>query len=768
MQTKNKWEIDDKILYNVYMEKSKIVRTNLTVVKGSKMIKYLFDGKDAVICLDIGGSECSGFVLRRVTTEHHSYDSLGKVIATYVDVKFHSSYLNLKNDSHNIDTVLYRYMTRSGEQTVIGTPSDRDGDVNVQNFKSPPPYKGDAGWDRIHPSSTDPEKTYRYYMHLFLRALWENIRRYNSGDEGVLKNIPDDRIAIYVGCPASENWTAYTQRKQYEQLISEATGIKAVRVVPESTAGVFRAVDQRKSTAHPIDPKSGILVIDVGSCTLDSTYMKMGDVLIENSWTLGASAIEANLQRYIDSQYTDADTDPAAQQNRLYQLRKLVKERYYDATNRLSDLLANAEEYNPENYIESIDRDSVAFDFTDTALLKRIRITSELIDKALSLPVYGVCEGGKPKSEASQSIPQGLSWKEYFSLFLKRNIAILEEKYCDVDYVILTGGASRMYFIRDLCLAEFTEMEKRRRDGGKIMLFIDPNPSDSVGYGLIRTARNDYEVTETYQKLFEKSRNSLRLPLTKLTNRLRDVISDEILTVYERFLCTCPEKMLREDFEQKLKAYLSRELSSDSYKRLFTKELEALKSELISRFCEFSKEISKKMYGDDDTFCVPDDTVASLVVSEISTLNKDIASLDLSNLVGKYSDIIAGSLLILSFVPLAAIQIGLLLFDTVVEIFSDDDPKTASRFADWYISNIEKLAEPKVNTRKQQEKLQSTVGRHEIREKIASPIAKSNIDSVLSELFGEKREKYDDMITKACHRIVTYTALIDFPERHSY
>ena len=34
------------------MEKSKIVRTNLTVVKGSKMIKYLFDGKDAVICLD--------------------------------------------------------------------------------------------------------------------------------------------------------------------------------------------------------------------------------------------------------------------------------------------------------------------------------------------------------------------------------------------------------------------------------------------------------------------------------------------------------------------------------------------------------------------------------------------------------------------------------------------------------------------------------------------------------------------------------------------
>lgn len=732
------------------------------------MIKYLFDGKDAVVCLDIGGSECSGFVLRRVTTEHHSYDSYGKVVATHKDINFRSSYLNLKKDSHTVDTVLYRYMTRSGEQTVIGAPSDRDGDVNVQNFKSPPPYKGDAGWNRIHPSSDDPEKTYRYYMHLFLSSLWENIRRYNSCDEGVLKDIPDDKIAIYVGCPASENWTAYTQRKQYEQLISEATGIKAVRVVPESTAGVFRAVEQRKKTAHPIDPKGGILVIDVGSCTLDSTYMKMGDILVENSWTLGASAIEENLQKYIDSKYPDADADPAAQQTRLYQLRKLVKERYYDATNQLSDLLANSEEYNPENYSASIDRDAVSFDFTDTALLKRIRITSELIDNALALPVYGVCEGGKTDSEFSKSIPEGLSWKEYFSLFLKRNISILEEKYCDVDFVILTGGASRMYFIRDLCLAEFSKMEARRRDGGKILLFIDPNPSDCVGYGLIRTARNDYEVTEAYQRLFEKNKDSFRLPLTKLRDRLRDVVSDEILTVYKRFLSTCPEKMPSEEFEQKLKAYLSRELSSDSYKRLFTKELDAFKSDLVSRFSKFSREISKKMYGDDDTFCVPDDTVASLVVKEISTLNKDIAALDLSNYAGKYADIIAGSLLILSFVPLAAIQIGLLLFDTVVEIFSDDDPKTASRFADWYISNIEKLAEPKVNTRKQQEKLQSTVGRHEIREKIASPIAKGNTDSVLSELFGEKREKYDDMITKTCHRIFTYTALIDFPERHSY
>lgn len=732
------------------------------------MITNFFKNKDAVICLDIGGAECSGFILYKIDTEHKVTDSTGKIITKYISSEYRSDYLNLQKGNHNIDTVLYRYMTRSGEQTVIGKPSDRDGDVNVQNFKSPPPYNGDAGWDRIHPSSTDPEKTYRYYMHLFIRALWENIRKHNSGDEGLLKNIPDDKIAIYVGCPASENWTAETQRKQYEQLISEATGINAVRVVPESTAGVFRAVEQRKNTSNPIDPKKGIMVIDVGSVTLDSTYMKMGDVLIENSWTLGASTIEENLQKYIDSQYTDADTDPTAHQNRLYQLRKEVKERYFDATNQLNELLKSSEQFNPENYSESLDREAVEFNFTDLSLLKRIPINSSLVDNALSLPVYGVWEGGKKDSEYSRTIPQGLGWKEYFTRFIRRNIDILEEKYCNVDYVILTGGASRMYFIRDICLEEFAKMGKRRRDNGKIDIFIDPNPSDSVGYGLIRTARNDHTVTEIYQEMFEKSKNSIRLPLTNLIDRLRDVISDEILTVYERFLYTCPEKMPTENFEKELKAYLSRELSTASYKRLFTNELETLKSELISCFREFSKEISKELYGDDDTFCVPDDLIASLVVSEISTLTNAIDSLDLSALVGKYADIIAGSLIILSCIPLVAIEIGLALFDTLTEIVFDEDPETSSRFAEWYLENVEKLVEPKINTRKQLEKLQISSSRYKIAQKLSDPIAESNTETVIRELFGKNNEKYDEMVTKAFHKIVTYSALIDFPERISY
>ena len=734
----------------------------------NKMTNSFFDGKDAVVCLDIGGSECSGFILYKVDTEHTLTDSAGKIMTKYISSEYRTACLSLQKGNHNIDTVLYRYMTRNGEQTVIGTPSDRSEDTNILNFKMHPPYKDDKGWDNIHPSSSDPEKTHKYYMHLFLEALWTNIRKHNSGDEGVLKNIADDKIAIYVGCPSSENWTAYPQRKQYEQLISDATGIKAVRVVPESTAGVFRAVSQRKNTNNPIDPKKGIMVIDVGSVTLDSTYMRMGDILVENSWTLGASAIEHNILKYIDSIYADTELSAGEQETRQYLLRKKVKERYFEATNQLNDLLQSAENYNPENYSDSIDRDAISFDFTDLSILKRIPINSELIDNALALPTYGVYEGGKPDSEYSKTIPQGLGWKEYFSLFIRRNIEILEEKYCDVDYVILTGGASRMYFIRDICLEEFAKMEKRRRDNGRISIFIDPNPSDSVGYGLIQTARNDYAVTEVYNSIFEKSKHGFYEPLKKFKEKMEYTASSMIMDAYKAFLRTCPDKMLREDFERELKKYFKSELSSDNYKKLYVKQLEVFKDQLISKFCEFSNAVSAKLYNDENCFCVPANTIEKLVVDEISTINNDIDALDISDLADKYTEILAGSLLILSFIPLAAIEIGLLLFDTVVEIFTDEDPETAANFADWYIRSIDKLGEQKVNVKKQLEKLQSDIGRYEIKKKISDPITKSNTDSIIRELFGEKNEKYDDLITNTCHKIATYIALIDFPERHSY
>ena len=218
---------------------------------------------NTIICLDIGDGECSAFNIRREGDKFLQDE--GK--------------LNLTKGSNEIPTVMYY---DSHGRVVIGEIPSDPRSVFVSNFKKAPPWKDFEGWNG---KETISGKDFRTLMRDFIRELWNNIIECNSLEAGALKGKTSGKdmtdVALFVGCPSSDNWLQDSQKKAYRELIREATGIETVFVIPESTASAFRAVMNNKSICYG----EGVAVFDFGSSTADFTYMHF-DKRIIHSWTL--------------------------------------------------------------------------------------------------------------------------------------------------------------------------------------------------------------------------------------------------------------------------------------------------------------------------------------------------------------------------------------------------------------------------------------------------------------------------------------------------
>lgn len=580
----------------------------------------------AVVCIDIGDGTCTAHAMR---------------IDDVNPSQFRPELLML-DDKKNQEIAAALYYHQGGSIEIgYWEQALPEGTKCITNFKKCPPYKKGnveswaTGNRDMTPTNADkPDEEPRFppfseNMADFIKKLWKNIKRLNSSGARALTDIADDKIAIFVGCPSSGNWSEPDQRAQYEALIRDATGIANVTVVPESTAGICREIRSRKGN---MDLSGRVVVLDFGSSTMDFTCIDNGKIT-ERSWTLGASQIErlilrklcdklllqkqnklreieddvrkiADLNTSAGRAYLEKQRAPVLKQidllddylmnppgHVILKLRKEVKEHYYNtlAQNRKDGIAKTSFPYSFEGMGSVI---------IDDTFMK---------DVVAYMPIVRVDEGGDSQKEL---YPDGASWMDHCKKILEiiRDDNIGSGKF----RLVITGGASKMDFIRPLCAFVFGDML-----GEKIS--DDPAPQDCVSYGLCQVAMNKFITEEIIEK---KKESFLEEEFSEPAVACRSIYLD-----ISRYISRCFESILRaemqgknqtgilddmkfEDFKNLVNDQMKKSLKQAEIRKILSQHKNAFEAAMNQKYRKLEQEVSTELYGHNVyvgyEFCLPE------------------------------------------------------------------------------------------------------------------------------------------------------------------
>lgn len=264
-----------------------------------------------------------------------------------------------------------------------------------------------------------------------------------------------EQIMLIVGCPTSGEWTSEKNRKEYETLIKEATGVAEVRVIPESRAAMFSALADGKG--RMISASEGAAVYDFGSSTADSTYMKTGKRCVEVSWNLGAREIEKALRRMmcheasVKANQKGLELVPIDNYANLERKLRAVKEAYFNG---------------------ELDEDSsvTAWKFP-TVEGKKLTVTLDIDDDTMARAL----SDEELTMDVNGKLVTG-SWKRCCKEFFRESKLLIEKQH-SVKEIVLTGGASKMKFVAEYAREIFPKPMYE--------VTCAKNPSFSVSQGLV-------------------------------------------------------------------------------------------------------------------------------------------------------------------------------------------------------------------------------------------------------------------------------------------
>ena len=248
-----------------------------------------------VVGLDIGHGECMAYVYRKNSQGEWEPERL--MVTTDGDLRIPS------------------YIAYAGEMPVIGNDATTLQSGLQVYFKKEPSQWNITSADGVH--------TYGKLMEDYISVLWANILSKNE----VIRDCEKDQVLIAVGCPASGAWTEPRFMSEYVALTARATGYDNVTILPESTAAIMTPIYSKKA----VDLLRGVAIYDLGSSTLDFTYILMGKILITASLPLGGSDIDRAMLRYVaaENEQSLGDTnahDLASAHTKM----RIAKEQFYN------------------------------------------------------------------------------------------------------------------------------------------------------------------------------------------------------------------------------------------------------------------------------------------------------------------------------------------------------------------------------------------------------------------------------------------------------
>lgn len=288
---------------------------------------------------------------------------------------------------------------------------------------------------------------------------------------GILDRHPDYRTrehVVYIARPSQDSlWKL--EESAYLAMAEEA-GIPVAGIQKESRAAYFRARTQPDSKIDS-QVKNGVLIVDFGSSTVDFTYLNgMISAPIDDGCALGASEVERTLMEYAllrpkDSYMhefamrfgNDKDSNPYNQM--LYKFRE-AKEAFYG---------------------KKLPVFSIGFDYG-------------LLTSSESSPIFGFGGISFTRDQVNEILGKGVPGG-YIERVREAAREFKKEKLKDnkVACVYLTGGASRMDFVREIFMDVF--------DLDAAHCPPDDNPSVIVSQGVAHLSYADVKAAEKEAEL---------------------------------------------------------------------------------------------------------------------------------------------------------------------------------------------------------------------------------------------------------------------------
>lgn len=302
---------------------------------------------------------------------------------------------------------------------------------------------------------SEMNKTERGRMVAFMKGVYAEILNrktdYKSRDH-----------AVYIARPSQDIWDS--EEKAYLQMAEDA-GLPIAGIQKESRAAYFRARTQPDSKIDSY-VKDGVLIVDFGSSTIDFTYLnsKLSKPK-DDGCPYGASQVERTLLEYA----MDNPSAPAMEQfAQLYRDKK------------------KSIPYNQILYQFRVAKEQ----FYSNALMRDFRLTMDLGDITVSdgSPISGAVSFKISRQKVNDVL------NGYIEI-VKQEVVKFKEKLKDqpVVGVYLTGGASRMDFVRQIFIEIFNLDEAHCPS--------DNNPSVIVSQGVAHLSYADIKTQEKEEEL---------------------------------------------------------------------------------------------------------------------------------------------------------------------------------------------------------------------------------------------------------------------------
>ncbi|HYI09121.1 MAG TPA: Hsp70 family protein [Thermoanaerobaculia bacterium] len=258
----------------------------------------------------------------------------------------------------------------------------------------------------------------------------------------------------FVGCPSS--WSD-DEMTAYRELLLLA--LPKVTVVRESRAALIQAKEERRITPERL--RSSIVVIDLGSSTIDVSYIYGGirNQSLDIGTELGGHLIEKEIMR-----------------------RALQRSRW---RSELEALFAANETERRVAEVLCRELKERYWSLETVAATQRRNQPIPVGDQGLTLePILNPAE---MESILTSPLPEldGASWRDTFLRFLEQIRLRLANRNAVVDVLVLTGGSSKMSFVRDLCREQFRSAD---------FVWCTP-PEEAVAIGLARWGSIELRTT---------------------------------------------------------------------------------------------------------------------------------------------------------------------------------------------------------------------------------------------------------------------------------
>lgn len=383
---------------------------------------------------------------------------------------------------------------------------------------------------------------YKISFGLFIENVFKSIIECNT----IIHEKPCN-YRLYVACPSE--WDNY-QVEEYVRFIHEK-GIHCEEAVQESRAAYMSFRDTILGNTINDLELPGVLVIDFGSSTIDFTYFG-GKKTVNHGYQIGAHQVEETIFDYLcEKEPTAGDAfnklKAALNGDELLAKTLLVfairnqKEQFYkdlaeneDATFAdisLKDLVIPEK----ETGIFFSGSDSFGFDYGEGCDKAKMEGTDDYIKKKVNASV------DLKNTEEVEDKNERPILDDYIKKVINAFVDFKnKEEVGVINHVILTGGASKMPFVKELA-KEIYNVHKYSaeeiKSGKKDTLHIDDDSTFSISRGIAKYG--------TYRTLSEPIRKAIedRLSATWrnekwLNNELKGLTSSVTSDVYYSYFCS--------------------------------------------------------------------------------------------------------------------------------------------------------------------------------------------------------------------------------------